>query len=63
MDYKELFEMYGLRELSSGTNEDGENVIVHINEEYAQIETLQKNGWCRVNIYWKDGTTEELYKR
>lgn len=51
----------------SGMNEDGENIIITIGyDEDAQMEfydvhTYQHNGWIRSNIYWEDGTIEELF--
>ena len=61
--YEELKRMYGYVEGQIGENEDGEKVIVSIDEESAEIQTLQDNHWIRVNIYYPDGTEEELYKR
>lgn len=61
--YDELVEKYGLiSEVKVGVNEDGENCMISIDEECACIRTLQKNNWMRVNIYYKDGTSEELYQ-
>ena len=51
------------------TNEDGESVIVEVygTDENGniiwQLTTSQKNGWLRIDVYYKDGTVEELYKR
>lgn len=47
----------------------GENVIIDIDgydeENMAVLKTItiQKNGFVRVNVYYFDGTTEELYER
>lgn len=49
--------------VTTGKNENGENVILIVGEDYRTTETLQSNGWIRVNTYWADGTTEEAYKR
>ena len=46
-----------------GVNDDGENVIVTAFEDRIEFVTYQKNGWCRINIYHRDGTYEELYKK
>lgn len=46
-----------------GVNDDGENVIVTVFEDRIEFVTCQKNGWCRINIYHRDGTYEELYKK
>lgn len=44
-----------------GKNESGEEVRVSINSDNVTTLTFQRNGWVRTNIYWKDGTKEELY--
>ena len=59
--YTELRKKYGLCEGLCGNNEDGEHVIVSIDKEKATIRTAQHNGFIRTNVYWKDGTYEELY--
>lgn len=46
-----------------GVNDDDENVIVTVFEDRIEFVTYQKNGWCRINIYHRDGTYEELYKK
>lgn len=45
-----------------GHNEDGEVVSTSINHDNIVVETFQKNGWIRTNVYWEDGTIEELYE-
>jgi hypothetical protein len=51
----------------AGENEDGEAVVVEVGERdgerFFKATTAQHNGWCRLNIYWEDGTTEELYRK
>lgn len=61
--YEELKNKHGYVEGLVGENSDNETVIVTIDQESASIRTLQKNGWIRENIYYKDGTQEELYTR
>ena len=61
--YQELKRKFGFVEGQIGENEDGEKVIVSIDEESAEVKTLQDNGWIRINIYYPDGTEEELYTR
>lgn len=63
MDYKELYEQFGLVEGQIGVNIDDEYVMLTIDEESATVSTLQENGWIRVNIFYPDGTEEELYRR
>ena len=46
-----------------GKNSDGCNVVIDKCEDYYAIETFQKNGWIRVEIYHKDGTVEEEYTK
>ena len=62
MNYEELVTKFGYIEGQVGTNENGENVLVSIDNECASIRTLQHNGWQRINVYWKDGTEEEYYE-
>lgn len=50
------------------TNEDDEYVVVAwgIDKEmgaYYKLTVAQKNGWCRINTYYEDGTYEEEYER
>lgn len=44
-----------------GKNENGENTYISVNEDNITISTYQRNGWIRENVYWRDGTEEELY--
>ena len=60
--YDLLLQKYGYCDALCGNNEDGELVIVSIDKEKATIKTSQHNKFIRVNIYWKDGTSEELYE-
>jgi hypothetical protein len=47
----------------AGKNVDGENIMISVNTDNITVETFQNNNWIRENIYWKDGTREELYHR
>ena len=62
--YDELRAKYGLiPEAKVGINEDGEEVIIYIDEECASLRTMQKNSrFMRVNVYHKDGTNEEYFE-
>lgn len=66
-DFRELLnEFYdGKTELGlyTSTNENNEQIIVEITNEYLKTSVFQGNGWIRINIYHKDHTTEELYER
>ena len=48
-------------------NQDGEAVFITCGRNeigrYYQTRTAQNNGWERINIYYEDGTTEELYDK
>lgn len=50
----------------AGTNENGERVIIeHYDEDepYFKVTTFQNNDWIRINYFYKDGSTEEIYER
>ena len=46
---------------------DGENCLVDVcnddGEIVWKISTFQKNGWTRINYYYRDGSTEEMYEK
>lgn len=46
-------------------NEDGEDLIVEISKDYVRVDTIQKNGWIRINYYYLDEeeTVTEMYKK
>ena len=44
-------------------NDVDENMIISINKDNIVVKTIQNNGWARTNIFYKDGTVEELYER
>lgn len=45
-----------------GVNADFERTTISIFQEKIICETYQHNGWVRKNIYWRDGTREELFE-
>lgn len=45
-----------------GTNENGETVHLSVFHDRLTVVTFQANGWTRKNIYWRDGTREELFE-
>lgn len=60
--YQKLLDQFGyIKDVLVGINEDGEKVIVSIDEESAYVKTLQSNQYARVNIYYPDGREDELY--
>ena len=67
MTYKEL-KAKNIKETLFGENERGDTVVVSTgktedNEPYYKVETIQENDWVRTNIYYEDGTIEELYDK
>ena len=44
-----------------GENVNGEDTFIDIERDCIEVETHQKNGWIRRNVYWRDMTVEELY--
>ena len=68
MSYNELRKLVGGRKLPiSATNENGENVIIEEGSDnelghFYRTETAQHNNWCRINYYYENGDTEELYE-
>lgn len=47
----------------TSVNENNENIILEITDEYLKTSTPQNNGWIRVNVYHKDHTVEEYYDK
>ena len=52
----------------AGINELGENVIISAGRDeslgnFYQSTTAQENGWCRINRFYENGSTEEFYKK
>ena len=47
----------------SGKNDVGENMLISVNSDNITVQTFQSNGWTRENVYWNDGTVEELFER
>ena len=61
--YEELLNQFGYCEGMVGADIDGDNVIVTIDKESAEVKTLQTNGWIRINTYYPDGTQDEAYRK
>ncbi len=60
---RKLMDEYGCSEVPfAGTNEEMEDILISICKERIDVVTYQNNGWIRKNIYWRDGTCEELYE-
>ena len=45
------------------TDEDKNNVIIEVTDDYLKLITCQKNGWLRINHYYSDGTVDETYEK
>ncbi len=48
-------------QLLFGANELGEDTQISVFSDRIIYTTFQQNGWTRRNVYWHDGTSEELY--
>lgn len=44
-------------------NTNGEFVSISIYKDKIVSETVQHNNWVRKNVYYRDGTCEELYHK
>lgn len=57
----DLMENYGSTEhMLFGKNEIGEFATISISKDRVLMQTYQSNGWIRKNVYYRDGTVEEL---
>lgn len=45
----------------AGDNENMEEVMISVAKDRIDVVTFQSNGWTRRNVYWRDGTREELF--
>ncbi len=58
-----LMDAYGdSKTMYPGTNEHGEDVYISIFYDRIVTATTQSNGWIRKNIYYRDGSREEMYE-
>ena len=59
-----LMDAYGDSEQAMwGTNERGEDTMMSISPNEIVVRTFQSNGFCRINVYYRDGDTEEYFER
>jgi len=68
MTYKEIKKMVEGKSLPiMGENQDGEPVIIEEGRSEAghfyRLTTAQHNNWCRYNVFYEDGSTDEIYKK
>ena len=61
--YASLNAQLGSSEQMFGKNGSGEHVIINRGEHVIYTETIQRNGWMRINAYHEGGTVEELFER
>lgn len=45
----------------SGTNENGEDILIDVTDTFVVVTTFQNNHWIRVNTYYIDGTVDETF--
>lgn len=58
----EVMDKYGESDnIYHGVNENLEDVTISVFHDHISITTYQSNGRVRKNIYWRDGTNEELF--
>lgn len=46
----------------SGTDEEGNPVLISVNKDNITVQTFQKNDWIRTNVYNRYGENEEFYE-
>ena len=51
------------KEVKCGKNENGDPVIIVKYDNRIETKTYQKNNRVRVNVYYNDGTVEEIYEK
>ena len=57
-----LMDEYGDSDtMFTGTNTELEDTTISIFHDRIVYVTFQSNGWVRKNVYWRDGTREELF--
>ncbi len=64
-DYKAMLDLMDEKgdsdTLFLGSNENMEDTTISISRDKIVYVTFQNNGWVRKNVYWRDGTTEEIF--
>lgn len=68
MTYNELRKLLEGRSLPiMAENQDGEPVLLEQGRSemghFYRLTTAQHNNWCRTNIYYADGSIDELYEK
>lgn len=60
---RDLMDKYGKSDtMFMGVNTEGEDTTISIATENIVYVTYQHNGWVRKNVYWRDGTREEIFE-
>lgn len=58
----DIMEEYGdIDQPFFGKDEDLQDVEISVYKDQIIKVTYQNNGWVRKDIYWRDGTVEELF--
>ena len=52
-----------VEEVKYSKNESGDSVIIAKYTNRVEVKTYQKNNWIRINVYYNDDTTEEIYEK
>lgn len=61
---REIMDEYGdIDYMVFGENQDGEDQTISIGQENIIVNTFQTNGCVRRNVFWYDGTVEEMYPK
>ena len=45
-----------------GINENKEVIVIGVFKDRLAVRTLQVNGWVRLNVYYRDGSVEEMFE-
>lgn len=60
---RRIMDEYGSSDIPfAGDNENMEEVMISVAKDRIDVVTFQSNGWTRRNVYWRDGTREELFE-
>lgn len=62
-DLRRIMDEHGGSDIPfAGDNENMEEVMISVAKDRIDVVTFQSNGWTRRNVYWRDGTREELFE-
>jgi len=68
MTYKEIKKLVEGKALPIlAGNQDSEPVIIEEGRSdsghFYRLTTAQHNNWCRISVYYEDGSTDEIYQK